>query len=247
MTDYNQIGTQAGGGRFATTHWSMVLAAGRSSADQHGPALSRLCEIYWFPLYAYLRRHGYDSHQAADSTQAFFARLLEKDYLKKVKPEGGKFRSFLLKALKHFIANERAHDAAQKRGGGRAVLSLDLGSAEDQYSLDPADDLSPERLFERSWALTVLQQTMDRLEAEMASKGKQKLFGHLKAYLAAMASTVPYRDIAAEVDMNEGAVRVAVHRLRRRCRDLLRDEIAQTVSSEAEIDEEIQGLFNALG
>jgi len=248
MSNNKQIGSPpAGDGRFATTHWSVVLAAGHSSAVQHRPALSSLCETYWFPLYAYLRRHGHDSHQAADYVQAFFTRLLEKDYLKKVKPEGGKFRSFLLTALKHFIANERAHDAAQKRGGGRAVLSLDFESAEDRYALDPADNLSPEKLFERSWALTVLKQTMERLEAELVSKGKQKLFHQLKAYIAAETNAVPYSEVAAKLEMTEGAVRVAVHRMRKRCRDLLRDEIAQTVSSEDEIDEEIQGLFTALG
>jgi len=232
--------------RFATTHWSMVLAAGRSSSPRHEPALSTLCQTYWFPLYAYLRRHGHDAHEAADHTQAFFAQMLDKDYLKKVKPKGGKFRSFLLTALKHFVANERARAAAKKRGGGRAILSLDFASAESQYALEPADDLTPEKLFEKSWALTVLERTMDRLGAELACKGKQKLFDHLKAYLAAEPSAIPYRDVAAELGMTEGAARVAVHRLRKRCRQLLRDEIAQTVADEGQIDNEIRGLFAAL-
>ncbi|KPK41243.1 MAG: hypothetical protein AMJ65_09860 [Phycisphaerae bacterium SG8_4] len=233
--------------RFATTHWSMVLAAGRSSSTRHEPALSTLCQTYWFPLYAYLRRHGHDAHQAADSTQAFFAQMLDKDYLRKVKPKGGKFRSFLLTALKHFVANERARAAAKKRGGGRSVISLDFANAETQYALEPADDLTAERLFEKSWALTVLERTMERLAAELASKGKQELFDHLRVYLAAEPSAIPYREVAAELGMTEGAARVAVHRLRKRCGQLLRDEIAQTVADEEQIDDEIRGLFAALG
>ncbi|UCG49619.1 MAG: sigma-70 family RNA polymerase sigma factor [Phycisphaerales bacterium] len=238
--------TGPGAGRFATTHWSVVLAAGRSSSPNHEPALSTLCQMYWFPLYAYLRRHGHDAHEAADCTQAFFAQMLDKDYLKKVKPKGGKFRSFLLTALKHFIANERARAAAKKRGGGRPVLSLDFDSAESQYALEPADDLTAEKLFEKSWALTVLERTMDRLRVELAEKGKLKLFDHLRTYLAAEPSSVPYREVAARLGMTEGAARVAVHRLRKRCRELLRDEIAQTVADETQIDDEIRGLFAAL-
>jgi RNA polymerase sigma-70 factor (ECF subfamily) len=233
--------------RFATTHWSMVLAAGRSSSPRHEPALSTLCQMYWFPLYAYLRRHGHDAHEAADCTQAFFAQMLDKDYLKKVKPKGGRFRSFLLTALKHFVANERARAAAKKRGGGRAVLSLDFDSAESQYALEPADDLTAEKLFEKSWALTVLERTMDRLGAELAGKGRERLFDRLRVYLAAEPSTISYREVAAELGMTEGAARVAAHRLRKRCRQLLRDEIGQTVADEAQIDDEIRGLFTALG
>jgi RNA polymerase sigma factor (sigma-70 family) len=240
-------GTGAQAGRFATTHWSVVLAAGHSSSLQHQPALSQLCHTYWYPLYAYLRRHGCDAHQAADHTQAFFTRLLEKETLKRVKPEGGKFRSFMLTALKHFISNERVRAAAQKRGGGRAILSLNLEDAENQYVLEPADDLTPDKLFEKSWALTLLKRAMDRLEAEMAAKGKQALFGQLKGYLAAETETIPYQKVAATLNMTEGTVRVSVHRLRRRCRALLRDEIAQTVTSSEEVDDEIHDLFTALG
>ncbi len=248
MSDNTHINsTPFGDRRFATTHWSVVLAAGWSSSPKHESALSTLCETYWYPLYTYLRRNGYDAHQAADYTQAFFARMLEKDYLKKVKPKPGKFRSFLLKALKHFIANERARDAAQKRGGGRTVLSLDIENAERHYALEPADDLSPEKLFEKSWALTILERTMYRLESELAARGKQKLFDHLKVYMAAEASTIPYIEVATKMDMTEGAVRVAVHRMRKRCRELLRDEIAQTVTSDGQIDDEIRDLFTALG
>jgi RNA polymerase sigma factor (sigma-70 family) len=248
MTDRANVNsTSAGTSRFATTRWSVVIAAGDSTSPRHREALSTLCQRYWFPLYAYLRRRGYDSHQAEDSTQAFFALMLEKHYLNKVKPVPGKFRSFLLIALKHFLANERDHARAQKRGGDRTILSLNLENAENQYAHEPANDLSPEKLFEKSWALTVLERTMDQLEAELASKGKQTLFEHLRVYLAADANAIPYREVAMKLGMTEGTARVATHRLRKRCRDILRDEIAQTVTSEDQIDDEIRGLFAALG
>lgn len=235
-----------GQSRFATTHWSVVLAAGKSSSAQHKQALSTLCQTYWFPLYAYLRRGGYNAHEAADYTQGFFAQMLAKHYLRQVKPMQGKFRSFLLTSLKHFVANQRARARAKKRGGGTRILSFDFENAEHQYALEPAKDLSPDKVFEKSWALTVLERTMDHLEAESAGKNRQKLFDYLKVYLGAEASSVPYSKAAAELGMSEGNVRVVVHRLRRRCRELLRDEIAQTVLSEDQIDDEIRGLFAAL-
>ena len=247
MTDRANVNsTSADAGRFATTRWSVVIAAGDSTSPRHREALSTLCQRYWFPLYAYLRRRGYDIHQAEDSTQAFFALMLEKHYLDKVKPVPGKFRSFLLTALKHFLANERDHARAQKRGGGRTILSLNFEDAENQYTHEPANDLSPEKLFEKSWALTVLERTMDQLEAELARKGKETLFEHLRVYLAVDANAIPYCEVAAKLGMTEGTARVATHRLRKRCRELLRDEIAQTVTSEDEIDDEIRGLFEAL-
>jgi len=233
-------------GRFATTHWSVVLAAGQPTSARYQEALQTLCRTYWFPLYAYLRRQGHDTHQAQDYTQAFFARLLEKDGLRLADPKRGKFRSFLLAALKHFLANESDRIRAQKRGAGREILSLDVEDAEGKYALEPVNQLSPERLFERSWALTVLERTMARLQAESASSNKQKLFEHLKVYLAAEKSSIPYCDVAAKLDMTEGAVKVAVHRLRQRYRELLRDEIAQTVTSQEQIEEEIRDLFAAL-
>ncbi len=238
--------TPSGAGRFATTHWSVVRAAGRPKSASYQQALETLCQTYWFPLYAYLRRQGYDSHQAEDYTQAFFAGLLAKGGLRLADPKRGKFRSFLLAALKHFLANERDRAQAQKRGGGRKVLSLDFENAEIQYALEPAHQLSPEKLFERSWALTVLERTMTRLQAESAGAKKRKAFDLLKVYLTGERSSVSYRDVAAELDMTEGAVKVAVHRLRRRYRELLRDEIAQTVTAEDEIDAEIRDLFAAL-
>ena len=238
--------TPADAGRFATTHWSVVRAAGQPESARHQEALEALCRTYWFPLYAYLRRHGYDTHLAEEHTQAFFARLLEKRGLRLADPKQGKFRSFLLAALKHFLANELDRARALKRGGGHKVLSLDFENAESQYALEPAHQLTPEKLFERSWALTVLDRTMTRLQAESTGAKKQKLFDHLKVYLTAKKSLVPYRDVADKLDMSEGAVKVAVHRLRKRYRELLRDEIAQTVANEGQIDEEIRDLFRVL-
>ncbi|MFQ6035605.1 MAG: RNA polymerase sigma factor [Sedimentisphaerales bacterium] len=247
MSDFTPTSSDLhGNGRFAATHWSVVLAAGQPTSARYQEALQTLCRTYWFPLYAYLRRQGYDTHQAEEHTQAFFARLLEKDGLRLADPKQGKFRSFLLMALKRFLANVSDRARAQKRGGGRKILSLDAEDAEGKYALEPVDQLSPERLFERSWALTVLERTMARLQAESASTNKQKLFEHLKVYLTAEKSSIPYRDAAAKLDMTEGAVKVAVHRLRQRYRELLRDEIAQTVTSQEQIDEEIRDLFAAL-
>jgi RNA polymerase sigma-70 factor (ECF subfamily) len=238
---------QLGDGRFATTHWSVVLAAGRPKSASYRQALETLCQTYWFPLYAYLRRHGCNCHQSQDYTQAFFTALLDKGGLGLADPKRGKFRSFLLASLKHFLSNERARARAKKRGGNRKVLSIDFEKAENQYALEPRDELSPEKLFERSWALTVLERTMARLQAEADGTGKQKLFKCLKLYLIADEDSDPYSKVADDLNMTEGAVRTAVHRLRKRYRELLRDEIAQTVTSDEQIDEEIRDLFIALG
>ncbi len=235
-----------GDGRFATTHWSVVLSAARPESAHYQQALESLCRTYWFPLYAYLRRHGYDTHQAEDHTQAFLASLLEKHGLRLAEPKRGKFRSFLLAALKHFIANERARAGARKRGGGLKALSLDCENAEAQYALEPRDELSPEKLYERSWAMTVLDRAMTRLQAEAAGAKKQEQFDCLKTYLTASEDAAAYREAAVKLGTTEGAVKVAVHRLRKRYRELLRDEIAQTVASQGEIDEEIRHLFDAL-
>ena len=241
-----QNSTPGGRSRFATTHWSVVLAAKKSSSPQHKQALETLCQSYWFPLYAYLRRRGYGAQSAEDYVQGFFAHILEKHDLNSADPKYGKFRSFLLIRLKSFLSDERARAQAKKRGGGRKILSLGFQDAENQYALEPIDELSPEMLFEKSWALTVLERTMDRLEAELAAKNKKKLFDHLKVYLTTEKDVIPYENMAAELEMTEGSVRVAVHRLRRRYRELLRDEIAQTVAAEDQIDEEMGYLYAAL-
>jgi RNA polymerase sigma factor (sigma-70 family) len=232
--------------RFATTHWSVVLAAWKSSSPNQKQALETLCERYWFPLYAYLRQRGYNTHEAEDYTQAFFTHILDKHDLRAADPKYGKFRSFLLIRLKSFLSDERDRAKAGKRGGGRKILSLGFQNAEDQYALEPAEQIAPEKLYEKSWAMTVLERTMDRLEKEMAEKNKKKLFDHLKVYLTTEKDVIPYRKTAKELKMAEGSVRVAVHRLRRRYRRLLRDEIGQTVAAEDQIDEEMGHLFAAL-
>lgn len=238
--------TSTNNARFATTHWSVVSAAGKPESTKYRQSLETLCQTYWFPLYAYLRHRGYDCHEAEDYTQAFFAHLLEKRGLRLADPKQGKFRSFLLTALKNFVANEIDRIRAQKRGGGRIILSLDLEQAEHQYALEPIYQLTPEKLFERSWAMTILNRTMAALQAEFVGENKQKLFEELKVYLTVKKSPISYQDAAAQLHTTEASVKVAVHRLRRRYRQLLRDEIAQTVTTEEEISEEIRELFAAL-
>jgi RNA polymerase sigma-70 factor (ECF subfamily) len=246
LEDNHQRSDEVEKRRFVTTRWSVVRAAGKSSSAQQREALETLCQSYWYPLYAFLRRRGHDSHQAEDLTQAFFGRLLEKKELETADPQYGKFRSFLLVRLKGFLSDQRDRANALKRGGGKKIVSLTVQTAEGQYELEPEDRLSPEKLFEKSWALTVLDRTMDRLENEMVRANKQRLFEHLKVYLTAGEHTTPYEDIATELDMTAAAVRVAVHRLRRRYRRLLQDEISQTVGDRDQIDEEMQCLFAAL-
>jgi RNA polymerase sigma factor (sigma-70 family) len=231
---------------FATTHWTAVLAAGRRSSPQADGALEELCRTYWYPLYAYVRRHGHSREDAEDLTQGFFARLLEKNYLEGVSSDKGKFRSFLLMAVKRFLANEWDRANRQKRGGGATLLSLDWQDADQRYQINPVDTLSPDKLYDRAWAVTVLEQVITRLRDESAAEGKAKLYEQLKAFLMVGKSDIPYAQTAAALELSEGAVRVAVHRLRHRYRELLRKEIAQTLSDPAQVDEEMQALFSAL-
>jgi RNA polymerase sigma-70 factor (ECF subfamily) len=233
----------AGGKSFTTTHWSLVLAAGHSSRPDAATALATLCETYWYPLYYYVRRRGYRAEEAQDLTQAFFAKLLEKGYLKVADPDRGRFRSFLLASLNHFLANEWDRARARKRGG--KVLSLDIAGAEGRYSLDPADGLTAEKLFERRWATTLLDLVLSRLRGEFVRQGRERVFERLKDFLANVGDA-PYRQAAADLGMTEAAVKMAVHRLRRQYRRLLRAQIAQTVASPEEIDDEIRHLFAAL-
>jgi RNA polymerase sigma-70 factor (ECF subfamily) len=231
---------------FATTRWSLVLAAGRRSSPESSAALATLCETYWYPLYAYVRRRGHDADDAQDLTQAFFARLLEKNDLAAAQQECGRFRSFLLTALKHFLANEWDRGCAQKRGGSRPLLSIEFRTAEDRYRLEPRHELTAEKIFERRWALVLLEQVLVRLQQESARAGKGELFDRLKVFLTGERAAVSYGELAAELKMTEGAVKVAVHRLRRRYRDVLRLEIGQTVADPAEIEEEIRELVSAI-
>jgi RNA polymerase sigma factor (sigma-70 family) len=238
--------TRATGHIFATTRWTVVLAAGDRGTPQADVALEELCRTYWYPLYAYVRRHGHSREDAQDLTQAFFARLLEKNYLEGISSNGGKFRAFLLVAVKRFLANEWDRANRQKRGGGAAPLSLDWQEADTRYQINPADDLSPDKLYDRAWAVTVLERVITRLRDENSAEGKEKIYAQLQRFLMVGKDDSSYGQAAAALQLSEGAVRVAVHRLRRRYRELLREEIAQTLSDPALADEEMQVLFSAL-
>jgi RNA polymerase sigma-70 factor (ECF subfamily) len=222
----------------------MVLHAGRSDSTAAREALAQLCQTYWYPLYAYVRRRGNSPEDAEDLTQGFFARLLELGSLAEVSREKGKFRSFLLASLNHYLSDAWDRARAQKRGHGR-VISLDARQAEERLSREPADALTPEKLFERKWAMAVLEVVVRRLQHEYESAGKERLFLALRFSITSEAEE-PYAKLSAELGMSEPALRVAAHRLRQRYRHLLRDEIAQTVTTEAEVDGEIQHLFQAL-
>jgi RNA polymerase sigma-70 factor (ECF subfamily) len=230
-------------GNFTTTHWSVVLAAGHKSSPGAQAALERLCKIYWYPLYAYVRRRGRSAEDAQDLTQDFFARLLRKEYLRHADPERGKFRTFLLTSLQRFLINEWEKGRSQRRGGGQPVFSLDQETTEDRYQAEPSDESTPEKVFEKRWAVTVLEQVLLHLREEFTSKGKAKQFECLKDLLWGEKSSPPYAEVAAELGLTEGALKVAVHRLRQRYRELLRIEVAQTVSSPAELEEELRHLI----
>lgn len=245
MSDQDQ--TVVGGGEFPTTHWSVVLAAARSQNTGARLALEKLCASYWFPLYAFVRRQGQAPHDAQDLTQEFFARLLESHALGTVDPAKGRFRSFLLATLKHFLANRRDHDRAQKRGGGQPLLSFDADTAETRYCQEPADHASPDKVYEKQWALTLLNLVMARLRAEHDAAGKLAHFKQFKGCLLGDRSLAPYAEIAAKEGLSESAVKMAVSRLRQRYRELIRDEIARTVGHPSEIEDEIRHLLSALG
>lgn len=235
-------------GHFATTRWSVVLAAGEDmSSATAREALATLCETYWYPLYAFLRGRGYGAEDAQDLTQAFFARVLEKHTIGHADPARGRFRSFLLMSLKNFAANEHDREIAKKRGGGVPIVSLEFEGAEGRFQMEPANDETPEKIFDRRWALTLLEHVLSRLKAEIARSGKQSQFEGLKTYLTGDQPQLSYAQTASDLGMSEGAVKVAVHRLRRHFRDLVRDEIAQTVSSPEEIEDELRHLWSAVG
>jgi len=231
---------------FTTTHWSVVLQAAGNQSSQASEALSQLCRVYWYPLYAFVRRKGYSPHDAQDLTQEFFARLIEKNSVRAADRNKGRFRTFLLGALDHFLANEWRDARRIKRGGGKPLLSLD-DTAEERYRLEPADTATPERLYERRWALTLLEQSLARLDEECAVDGKRALFDAVKGLLAGERLPGGYSELADKLQMSEGAVMTAVHRLRRRYGELLRAGIAQTVSGPAQVESELRHLFTALG
>lgn len=232
---------------FATTHWSVVLSAREVQSAHAAAALEKLCRTYWYPLYAHVRRTGQSKENAEDLTQAFFARLFEKKFLGSAQPERGRFRTFLLVALKRFMANEwdRAH--AQKRGGFQTPISLDTGLAERKFQSDlVSTTVPPDRAFERRWALALLEQTMSRLRSEFERAGKIPEFERLKIFLTADQKEIPYVKMAREMNLTESALRVAVHRLRKRYRELFREEIAHTLADGESVDEELRYLIGVL-
>jgi RNA polymerase sigma factor (sigma-70 family) len=235
------------GREFVTTRWSVVLRAGSSDTARAVDALSKLYQAYWYPLYAYVRGRGYGREDAEDLTQSFFARLLEKKWLVAADQEKGRFRSFLLVALKRFLADEWDKASAQKRGGGKALLPLPFDSGETRFSLEPAGAGSPEQSFERRWALTLLEQVMKRLRQEYETEGKAALFAALTPFLVGDRIAFPYAELGKNLSLSEGAVKSAVHRLRQRYRKLLREEIAETVESPGEVEEELRHLFTVVG
>jgi len=235
---------------FPRTHWSVVLAAAQTSAPQSQEAfdaLGKLCEAYWSPIYTFIRRREANPEDAKDLTQGFFARLLDKKYLQGITIEGGKFRSFLLTFVKHFLSDERDKASAQKRGGGQTPFSLDDTTGEDLFQAETATKLSPDQLFERSWAQTVLQQALHRLAREYAESGKADLYEKLKDIQPGEHGPLSYAEIGAQLGMSETAVKSAVHRLRRRHREILREEIAHTVTRPEDVDDEIRYLITLVG
>jgi RNA polymerase sigma factor (sigma-70 family) len=246
-TDPQQATVPGRGASFTPTHWSVVLAAaGRADSTHARDALEKLCRNYWLPIYVFVRRQGHRPHDAQDLTQEFFARLLEKNFLAGVQREKGRFRSFLLTSVKHFLANEWDKATAQKRGGGQVPISIDTTLGESSFCLEPADTLTAEKIYEQRWALALLEQVLRRLREEYTRDGKVKQFEQLKPTLTEASRSVPYAQIALRLGTSEGAVKVAVHRLRQRYRELLRAEIADTVANPGEIDDEIRNLFAAL-
>ena len=231
---------------FQTTRWTVVLAAGQTHTAESDVALEKLCSTYWFPLYAYIRRRAQSREDAEDLTQAFFARFLAKNYLDGLRAERGRFRAFLLAALKHFLANEWDKSQRQKRGGAATHLSLDWQNADTQFQVADTIERGPDEHFDREWAIALLAKVIDRLQTECHATGRAREFEEMKGFLTAQRGTLSHAAVAAALGLDEGAVRVAVHRLRKRYRELLRDEIAQTLSDPSCVDDEMRALFLAL-
>lgn len=231
---------------FATTRWSLVQAAGGERSTPAREALGTLCETYWFPLYAFARHRGLSPEQAEDRTQSFFAFILEGDVISRADRQRGRFRSFLLKSLQNFLMTEQRHDDAQKRGGGRVIQSLDIAQAESRYVHEPISHETPEGLFDRQWALTVLQTTLAKLRAEYLAEGRRELCELLEPHLHGDENRLPYIDLATRFGLSEEAIKSAAHRMRRRYRELLRTEVAETLSDPNEVDDELRSLMAAV-
>lgn len=254
MTDSTQSepavhgdGDRRRGAVFVTTHWSVIVSARDRTAPESIAALESLCRTYWYPLYAFVRRMGHSPHDAQDLTQGFFARMLERDYLRLAAAEKGKFRTFLLTALKRYMADEWDRQHAQKRGGFTPVVSIDQALAESKFAAEPARRLQPDVLFDRQWAVTLIERAMERLAQEYVASGRAKLFEHLRHSLIKDETALPYAEIAAQLKLSEAAVKMAIHRLRGRYREILRAEIADTVATPAEVEDEIRHLFSTFG
>ena len=232
---------------FVTTHWSVVVTAGGSDTTGARDALAKLCQTYWYPLYAYVRRRNFSPPDAEDLTQEFFARFLEHRWVGDADREKGRFRTFLLSAMNHFLANEWDKARAQKRGGGVPLLPLQFDTAETRYGREPTDNVTPEQHFERRWAMTLLEEVVNRLRMEYEQDGKTEQFAALNPCLVGDRTAQPYQALAGKLGVSEGAVKSAVHRLRQRYRQLLRDEIAHTVAGPAEVEEELRHLITVLG
>jgi len=231
---------------FATTHWSVVLRAGGQQSGESAAALEKLCHSYWYPLYAYVRRQGKSTQDAQDLTQSFFSGLLESHSLDAVHPSKGRFRSFLIASLNHFLANDWKHSQRQKRGGGHLHFSIDEQTAEGRYQHEPADHFTPEKAFERRWAETLLQSVLDRLRDEWESKGTPRPFDEIKLFLIEGKEAAPFAEMAARLGVTEASLKWTVHKLRKRYGEIFREEIASTVSSPAEIDDEVRHLFSVM-
>jgi DNA-directed RNA polymerase specialized sigma24 family protein len=240
-------GANPAGSPFLTTHWSAVLAARDEKSPRAAEALAQLCRTYWFPLYAYVRRCGESPEQAQDLTQEFFARLLAKDWLRAASPARGRFRWFLLASLKHFLANEWDRTRALKRGGGQQLMSLDALDPEARYALEPADHLSADKLYDRTWALRLLDVARARLRDESTSEDREARFEALEQFLPGQESSTTYVEIAALLGVAEGTIKASVSRLRRRYGELLREEVAKVVGSMTDVDDELHNLIEALG
>jgi len=231
---------------FVTTHWSVVVSAGGGDDTRAREALANLCQTYWYPLYAYVRRRGHSLEDAQDLTQEFFARLLTRNWVVRADRQRGRFRSFLLSAMNHFLADEWDKARAQKRGGGLSPLPLAFDTAETRYSREPSDNSTPEQNYERRWALTMLDQVLGRLRSEYEQEGRLELFAALHPCLAGDRTDHPYTTLAAKLGVSESALKSAVHRLRQRYRRVLRDEIAHTVADPEEVEVELRHLFATL-
>ena len=244
---HDELSSEPASAQFATTHWSVVLAAGERELPQAAQALEKLCRTYWYPLYVYARRQGNSPEDAQDLTQDFFSRLLEKNYLAKADRDRGKFRTFLLGSLKNFLVNEWKRAGRLKRGGGVEFLSIDANVAEDRYATEPAIESNPDAAYEQRWAITLIEQVLATLRREYSAADKARLFEELKGFIWGDKSAAPYAEIAGHLNLTEGTVKVSVHRLRQRFRELLRAEVAHTVARPEDVDDELRHLIAVVG